>query len=224
MTAPNRLLLFDCDGVLVDSELLGNRTLATALAESGYAITPEECRRRFLGMALPSVFKAVGDEMGTPLPADIEARIRARDDETFGRELKVIDGIHDVLDVLEGPRCVASSGSMDKMRFTLSHTGLWGRFAPHIFSARMVGRGKPAPDLFLYAARQMGVVPDRCLVVEDSINGVLAGRAAGMTVLGFTGGGHCGPDHGEHLSRAGAAAVFAEMRRLPHLLADLGQQ
>jgi HAD superfamily hydrolase (TIGR01509 family) len=214
--------MFDCDGVLIDSELLGNRTLAQALADCGYVITPEECRRRFLGMALPSVFKMVGEERGFPLPDDIEARIRARDNETFGLELKAIDGIHHVLDVLDGPRCVASSGSMDKMRFTLPLTGLWGRFAPHIYSARMVGRGKPAPDLFLYAAKQMGFAPDRCVVVEDSFNGVLAGRAAGMTVLGFTGGGHCGPEHGDKLTEAGAHAVFADMSRLPEMLADLG--
>jgi HAD superfamily hydrolase (TIGR01509 family) len=221
VTAKHRLLMFDCDGVLVDSELLGNRTLAGALAECGYPITPEECRRRFLGMALPSVFKAVGEERGFPLPDDIEARIRARDGETFGRELKAIDGIHHVLDILDGQRCVASSGSMDKMRFTLSLTGLWGRFAPHIFSARAVGRGTPAPDLFLYAARQMGFAPADCVVVEDSVNGVLAGQAAGMVVLGFTGGGHCGPEHEANLTRAGARAVFADMRRLPDVLAGL---
>lgn len=218
----HRLLMFDCDGVLVDSELLGNRALAAALAECGYAITPEECRRRFLGMALPSVFKTVGEEMGAALPDDIEARIRARDNETFGRELRAIDGIHQVLDSLDGPRCVASSGSMDKMRFTLRHTGLWGRFAPHIFSARMVGRGKPAPDLFLHAAKEMGAAPGDCVVVEDSISGVQAGMAAGMTVLGFTGGSHCGPEHGAGLTQAGARAVFADMRGLPDVLRDLG--
>ncbi len=222
MTKHRHLLMFDCDGVLVDSELLGNRTLAAALAEHGYPITPEECRRRFLGMALPSVFKTVGEEMGRPLPSNIEARIRARDDETFGQELRAIAGIHQVLDILDGPRCVASSGSMDKMRFTLSHTGLWGRFAPHIFSSRMVGRGKPAPDLFLHAAREMGSAPADCVVVEDSVNGVLAGLAAGMTVLGFTGGDHCDPDHGANLSRAGAQMVFADMRALPDVLRGLG--
>ena len=217
-----RLLMFDCDGVLVDSELLGNRTLATTLAESGYPITPEECRRRFLGMALPSVFKTVGEEMGAALPEDIEARIRARDSETFGRELQAIAGIHQALDRLDGPRCVASSGSMDKMRFTLGHTGLWGRFAPHIFSSRLVGRGKPAPDLFLHVAQAMGFAPEDCVVVEDSVNGVLAGRAAGMTVLGFTGGSHCGAGHGENLTRAGARVVFAEMGGLPDVLVELG--
>lgn len=222
MTRHRQLLMFDCDGVLVDSELLGNRTLAVALAECGYAITSEECRRRFLGMALPSVFKTVSEERGFPLPDDIEARIRARDNETFGRELKAIDGIHHTLDVLDGPRCVASSGSMDKMRFTLTLTGLWGRFAPHIFSSRMVGQGKPAPDLFLYAAKQMGFAPADCVVVEDSFNGVLAGRAAGMTVFGFIGGAHCGPEHGDKLTEAGVHAVFADMRRLPEMLTGLG--
>lgn len=214
------LLIFDCDGVLVDSELIGNRMLADALCDHGYDIEPAECRRRFLGMSLPQVFRAVSEEMGQALPDDIENHILNRYEDVFGRELKPIPGVHAMLDALDGPRAVASSGSMIKMKVTLRITGLWARFEPHIYSARLVGagRGKPAPDIFLHVAETMGTAPADCIVIEDSVHGVEAAIAAGMGIFGFTGGSHCGPEHGDNLRRAGAEKVFGDMAELPTLV------
>ena len=130
-------------------------------------------------------------------------------------------GIADVLTMIAAPVCVASSSSPERLRCALECVGLYDHFAPHIFSATMVVRGKPAPDLFLFAAEQMQAAPSRCLVIEDSVAGIQAARAAGMAVLGFCGGGHCGPAHAERLARAGAEIVFRDMRRLPHLLPAL---
>ena len=214
-----RLVIFDCDGVLVDSELLGNRMLADALCANGYDIEPAECRRRFLGMSLPQVFKAISEERGQPLPNDIENHILNRYEDVFGRELKAIPGVHEMLDVLDAPRAVASSGSMIKMKVTLRLTRLWERFDPHIYSARLVGRGKPAPDIFLHVAGKMAFDAAACVVVEDSVHGVEAAIAAGMGIIGFTGGSHCAPDHGASLLKAGAERVFSDMRELPDLLA-----
>ena len=213
-----RLLIFDCDGVLVDSELIGNRMLADALRANGYDIEPAECRRRFLGMSLPQVFRDISAELGHDLPTDTENHILNRYADVFGRELQPIPGVHEMLDALDVPRAVASSGSMIKMEVTLPITGLWDRFAPHIYSARLVGRGKPAPDIFLHVAEQMAFDPADCVVIEDSVHGVAAAIAAGMGIIGFFGGSHCGPNHGAELLQAGAETVFDDMRRLPELL------
>jgi HAD superfamily hydrolase (TIGR01509 family) len=215
-----RLLIFDCDGVLVDSELIGNRMLADALCANGYNIKPAECRQRFLGMSLPQVFREVSAELGRDLPADTENHILDRYEDVFGRKLKPIPGVHEMLDALDGPRAVASSGSMTKMKVTLPVTRLWNRFAPHIYSARLVGRGKPAPDIFLHVAEKMAADPTDCIVIEDSVHGVAAAITAGMGIIGFTGGSHCGPGHGTELLQAGAGAVFNDMRLLPELLAS----
>ncbi|WP_316975851.1 HAD family hydrolase [Shumkonia mesophila] len=212
------LVIFDCDGVLVDSELLASRLLAEALAAEGYAVTEADCRARFTGISIRSVIEIIEAERGTPLPADFEDKVRANDLAVFARELKAVPGVAAALARIPTAKCVASSGAPEKIRHSLTVTGLIDFFAPHLFSAHMVRRGKPAPDLFLFAAAKMGVEAARCVVVEDSAAGVAAAGAAGMPVLGFAGGGHAGDGYAAMLKATGAARVFDDMAELPALL------
>ena len=141
---------------------------------------------------------------------------------SFEADLEAIRGIHDVLDVVTQSVCVASSGSHQRMRVSLGSTGLYERLAPNIFSASQVKNGKPAPDLFLFAASEMGVPPERCVVIEDSLAGIAGARAADMTVFGFYGGSHCRDGYAETLREAGADLLFADMHRLPELVRRVG--
>lgn len=216
--SPLDLIIFDCDGVLIDSEPIANRVHAQALTDLGYAVTAAELIRRFTGMTDAAMYALIERDWGRPLPADYAAKIKPAIKEAYSRDLRPIPGLDLVLPGLTTRRCVASSSDPDKLRFGLERTGLYGYFAPHVFSAALVARGKPAPDLFVYAADRMKVRPEACLVIEDSVNGVRAARAAGMAVIGFCGGGHCAPGHGERLLAEGAAHVFDDMRELPELL------
>jgi HAD superfamily hydrolase (TIGR01509 family) len=212
------LVIFDCDGVLVDSEIISCRAHATVLTRHGYPITPEQVFTRFLGRSTRQANLEVEAELGRNLPADYHSQLQDELHHSFEAELQAIAHIGQALDQIALPVCVASSGSHQRMRISLGRTGLYDRFAPNIFSASEVEHGKPAPDLFLYAAKRTQVSPQHCVVVEDSIAGVRAARAAGMTVLGFCGGSHCGPDHGATLAAAGAHETFADMRQLPALI------
>jgi HAD superfamily hydrolase (TIGR01509 family) len=212
------LVIFDCDGVLVDSELLSARIEIAELARVGIELSLEDCLERFVGISSTSMYRMIETEAARPLPDGFAERVHARTLELFARELRPIEGIAEALDALDGPRCVASSSAPERIRRSLAVTGLIGRLEPHVFSATMVASGKPAPDLFLLASTRMGVPPESCVVVEDSIAGVRAGKAAGMTVLGFTGGGHCRPGHDRRLREAGADQVLDDMRALPELV------
>jgi HAD superfamily hydrolase (TIGR01509 family) len=216
---PVELLIFDCDGVLVDSERLACRVLADAVTRLGYPMTESECLERFSGISMPTVLARIQRASGKPLPEDFEMRLRELDRVAFERELRAVPGVVEALVELPYRRCVASSGAIEKMRMTLGLTGLIGYFEPHLFSAQMVARGKPAPDLFLFAAERMGVSAHQCAVIEDSLPGVEAGLAAGMRVFGFAGASHCGPDHAERLRQAGATCIFTLMAELPVLAA-----
>lgn len=218
MSAAPRLVIFDCDGVLVDSEPIASRLLAEALTELGFPLTQQQVLERYTGISMRAVLAKIEAEWGQPLPADFAAQMRERDYAVFRRELRPVPGVPETLAQLTDAKCVASSGTPEKMALTLGVTGLMPHFAPHVFSATMVERGKPAPDLFLHAARAMGADPQACVVVEDSVAGIRAGLAAGMRVLGFAGGGHAGPGYAGMLATAGAHAVFDDMRRLPALL------
>jgi HAD superfamily hydrolase (TIGR01509 family) len=218
VTEPIELLIFDCDGVLIDSELIGCRIEALELTRAGLRITLEEILERFTGVTSMETFGTLEREQGQRLPADFAQRVGAAIRVAFERELAAIAGIHAALERIELPVCVASSSSPARLEHSLKLVRLLERFAPHIFSAHTVGRGKPAPDLFLHAAERMATPPARCLVIEDSITGVQAGVAAGMRVLGFTGGSHCSPGHAERLRDAGAEQTFADMTLLPALL------
>jgi HAD superfamily hydrolase (TIGR01509 family) len=212
------LVIFDCDGVLVDSEVVAARVLARQLTAIGFPLTAEDCLARYTGISMNSVVERIEEEWGRPVPEGFLERVRAADAEAFRAELRPVAGVREVVRALAQPKCVASSGRLAKMRLTLSLTGLLPFFAPHLFSAEMVARGKPAPDLFLYAADRMNSAPARCLVVEDSREGVRAAVAAGMRVLGFAGGSHCAPGHDAVLRAAGASLVFVRMAELPRLL------
>jgi HAD superfamily hydrolase (TIGR01509 family) len=218
MTAAG-LVIFDCDGVLIDSETIAARIHAEALGALGFGYTTDDMQR-FVGVSGRDMLRIIEEESGRPLPADYGARTREALWAAYPKELAAVPYVAEAIDALGLPVCVASSSSPESLRLSLGLVGLYDRFAPHVFSASQVARGKPAPDLFLLAAERMGVVPSRCLVVEDSVAGVTGARAAGMTVLGFTGASHCGPDHGAALTQAGAAAVFNDMRRLPGLVAQ----
>ncbi|MFB8260813.1 HAD family hydrolase [Kitasatospora purpeofusca] len=209
---PIRLVIFDCDGVLVDSERIAARVQIGLGAELGWPLTEEEVVERFIGRSMASIDEQVAERLGRETADRWWAEFVRRHAEEVDAGLEPVDGLPEALDAITLPTCVASSGSHEKMAHTLGRTGLHHRFAGRIFSATEVARGKPAPDLFLHAARRMGVPPSACAVVEDSAPGVLAARAAGMRAFGYAGGltpaaRLTGPD----------TVVFEDMRELPAL-------
>jgi HAD superfamily hydrolase (TIGR01509 family) len=208
------LVIFDCDGVLVDSEPIINRAHAAVLTACGYPISPEALVARFCGISDPDMLAAIERERGVSLPSTYSARVGAMIEDGFRRGLTAIQGAAETLAMLAQTVCVASSSTLPQIRRKLDLAGLSQRFGDNLFSAAMVARGKPAPDLFLHAARRMGVAPKHCVVVEDSPAGVMAAVAAGMTAIGFCGGSHCRPGHGAVLEARGAAAVIADLRDL----------
>lgn len=221
MRSETRLVIFDCDGVLVDSEPLAMRVLLEGLAEAGYAIDEETAYDRFLGRSLATMQAILRDDLGFELPAERLEGMRLRLFGLYRRELTAMPGIVDALDRLTVPACVASSSQPDRIRISLEVTGLLPRFETRLFSATMVVQGKPAPDLFLHAAAQMGVLPAHCLVIEDSAPGIEAARRAGMRVFGFLGGGHARrPGYAERLATLAPERLFDDMRALPDLLGE----
>ena len=198
------LVIFDCDGVLVDSELISCRAHARVPTRHGYPITPDQVLERFLGVSDREARQIVETELGRKLPDDVEAEIKQETLRFYAGDLKAIAHVGEVMAAIDLPKCVASSGTPEKIHHGLSCAGLYEDFAPHIFSALQVNRGKPAPDLFLFAAEQMKVAPERCLVIEDSVPGVTGARAAAMRVLGFHGASHCRDGHGATLKAAAA--------------------
>jgi HAD superfamily hydrolase (TIGR01509 family) len=185
------LVIFDCDGVLVDTERLTVGVEARVLTELGWPHTAEEVVARWMGRSSAAQLADLEDRLGAASTRTFDERTTAELLETFERELTAVEGIVVLLDHLEAagvPTCVASSGTHERMRRTLGITGLYDRFAGRIYSATEVEHGKPAPDLFLHAAGRMRAEPSACVVVEDSVYGVRAGVAAGMTVYGFAGG------------------------------------
>jgi len=208
-------VIFDCDGVLVDSEPIANRVLARALSDLGRPTRAEEAWREYGGQTWEACFVQMERTLGRALPPGFPALFAERLEQALERELEPIPGIHAALAAISTPSCVASNGRHETMRLTLAKTGLLARFDGRIFSAADVPRPKPFPDLYLHAAERMGVPPARCAVVEDSPRGAAAGAAAGMTVFGFA-------PHGEHERLApSCACVFADMRVLPALLGEV---
>jgi HAD superfamily hydrolase (TIGR01509 family) len=191
------------------------------LTACGYLITEEALVERFCGMSDPEMLAIIEREWGRTLPASYAERVGLMIEAGFRQSLAPIEGVAEALDSLSLPICVASSSSVAQIRQKLGITGLLERFGEHLFSAAMVARGKPAPDLFLYAAQRLATVPDRCLVIEDSPAGIDAALAAGMTAIGFSGGSHCGPEHGGRLQKHGAALVMDDMLELTTAMAKL---
>ena len=215
------LIIFDCDGVLVDSEVISCRAHAETLTRHGYAITADQVLDRFLGVSDREARLAIEAELGCSLPNDFEGQVKQATLQFYAGDLKAIPYIHDAIAAIRLPKCVASSGTPEKIRHGLTCAGLYDVLAPHIFSATQVRNGKPAPDLFLFAAEQMKVSPTRCLVIEDSVPGITGAVAAKMTVFGFYGGSHCRSGYAETLRSAGAAATFDDMRELKGMIGQI---
>jgi HAD superfamily hydrolase (TIGR01509 family) len=216
-----KLVIFDCDGVLVDSEPIINRAHAEVLTACGYPITEKILVERFCGMSDPDMLEIIEREWGRALPASYAEHVGLMIEAGFHQSLAPTKGVAEALASLTLPICVASSSSLEQIRKKLEITGLLGRFGEHLFSASMVAHGKPAPDLLLYAAQNLMTAPDACLVIEDSPAGIDAALAAGMTAIGFAGGSHCGPEHKGRLQRHGAALVMDDMLELTTAMAKL---
>jgi HAD superfamily hydrolase (TIGR01509 family) len=215
------LIIFDCDGVLVDSEVISCRAHAETLTRHGYPITAEQVLERFLGVSDREARQTIETELGRKLPGDFESQMKQAALQRYADDLRTIPYVGEAIAAIGLPKCVASSGTPEKIRHGLTCAGLYDLLAPNIFSASQVERGKPAPDLFLFAAEQMQASPARCLVIEDSIPGITGALAAGMTVLGFHGGSHCRPGYADTLHAAGALKTFDDMRQLPDLIGQV---
>ena len=213
------MIIFDCDGVLVDSEILSCETDARLMSDAGYPITTDELIQEFIGIPKPMIWAEIEKRRGTPWPAGLLDRAHSELQDRLATELRPVDGVAEALAQLSGPRAVASSSGVKKLELSLQVCGLAEAFGPHVYSAELVARGKPAPDVFLLAACKVGADPAYCLVVEDSAAGVTAARRAGMRAIGFTGGRHTWPDHARALQAAGAAEVIGHMCDLPETIA-----
>jgi HAD superfamily hydrolase (TIGR01509 family) len=218
----SRLIIFDCDGVLVDSELIACQSVAICLEEYGVSFPVQDVVRSYAGVSALAMIADLNARFPGHLPENFGEVLAAKTREAFDRGLKPMDGVEEVLSAIPFRVCVASSSSTERIGHSLQITGLLKYFhRDSIFSATQVERGKPAPDLFLYAAGRMHVRPKDCVVVEDSRHGVQGARAAGMVVLGFTGGSHCKPEDDQILLDEGAAAAFRQMSQLTETLSDL---
>lgn len=212
------LYVFDCDGVLIDSEVIASAVDSELLAEVGYAITPQEVTQRFAGLTARSIGDIVETEIGRKLPEDFFQRTKQEIDRRLALHLKAVPGAEAMLDRLAGQkRCVCSNSSFERLRLSLDKTLLWDRFAPHVYSATEVGnfKAKPAPNVYLHAMAEFGADPRETVVLEDSPFGVAAAKAAGARVIGFTGGAHTWPTHADVLTDAGAETVINRLIDLP---------
>jgi HAD superfamily hydrolase (TIGR01509 family) len=214
------LVIFDCDGVLVDSEVIFARVLGEYLTALDFPATAEEALHLGFGRNRDTLTAAVESRFRRRLPDGFFDELRARTARVLETELEPMPGVGALLAALPRPRCVASNGHLERVRERLALTGLLRFFDPHVFSAIQVASGKPAPDLFLFAASRLRTRPEACLVVEDSIAGVAAAGAAGMPVVGFCGGSHCPTGHADRLREAGCLEVFADMPDLAAFLAE----
>ena len=212
------LVIFDCDGVLVDSELIFGRILGECLIALNFSTTIDEAVALGLGKNRATLAAAIETRFGRSVPDAFFETFAAQSAAAFKDELLPMPGVEQLLAALPMRRCVASNGHLERVRQRLAVTRLLPFFDPHVFSAIQVARGKPAPDLFLFAAERLGVPPKGCVVVEDSITGVEAATAAGMPVVGFCGGSHCPGDHADRLISAGCSRVFAKMPDLAAFL------
>jgi HAD superfamily hydrolase (TIGR01509 family) len=212
------LVIFDCDGVLIDSELVQRRIDAELFTRFGYLVTVEELVHGFSGRTTADVRQHIEKTLDRSMPADFgEQRMRLVD-QAYREEVKTTAGVRKTLSELDIPFCVASNARTFRLRHFLEMTGLLSLFEPNVFGADLVDRPKPAPDLFLFAAERMGVAPSRCLVIEDSVPGVTAATEAGMRAIGFYGGAHCFDGYEQQLTAAGAIAVFNDMNDLMRLI------
>jgi HAD superfamily hydrolase (TIGR01509 family) len=218
-----KLVIFDCDGVLVDSEPISFAVLREMLADAGLTFSESWAYENFLGKSMASITAMIATEHSLMLDDDALGAMRKRLYARFEAELEPVHGVGDMLAGLPLAHCVASSSQLERIRLCLGKTGLIDYFEPNIFSASMVANGKPAPDLFLHAARSMGFSPRNCIVIEDSPAGIRAAKAAGMTVFAFTGASHAVASNLLPIVESlKPAAIFDDMAQLPGLIAASG--
>lgn len=216
---PPKLVIFDCDGVLVDSEPLSIDVLVRVLRKAGVDMDADEATERFLGKSLKTTTDILHEDYGLAVDDHFLERMRLDLYQRFRQELQPVAGVSAALDLLDIPRCVASSSQMERIRLSLTITGLIDKLAPYLFSSTMVARGKPAPDLFLHAAAEMATLPENCIVVEDSPAGIEAAQAAGMRVFAFAGASHARSErHLAALKRLSPDVLFDDMRELIHFV------
>jgi HAD superfamily hydrolase (TIGR01509 family) len=207
------VIIFDCNGVLVDSEEIAAAVVAEELTRAGIEITPQVVMRHLSGRRPADMFVMIEAVTGSKLPANFGSTVAAATVLRLRAELRAMPHAAHALTWLRGPKCVASSSPHERIRASLETTGL-AKFFKSLFSATEVPNGKPAPDLFLHAASRMGVQAAECIVIEDSAAGVSAATAAGMTAIGFVGGGHAGAELGAQLKSAGARTIVTDLRHL----------
>ncbi|CAO4184075.1 HAD family hydrolase [Methylorubrum extorquens] len=211
-------LIFDCDGVLIDSEIVVCRLVSEELTSLGYPVSVTEVISRYAGRPEPAMIADIEQDWGRSVPAEYFPRIKARVAQAYASELRPVSGVAETLARIQAPVCVASSSAPQKLRLGLESTGLHARFGQNIVSASYVAQGKPAPDVFIYAAGWMRAQIEHCVVIEDSIPGVEAARKAGIRTFGFVGGSHCPPEHEERLLATGAEHVLRNIRDLERYL------
>jgi HAD superfamily hydrolase (TIGR01509 family) len=219
------LILFDCDGVLVDSEIIAAEVESELLTDAGFPISTEDMCFRFAGMDWKSILLTVEQESDIPLSATLIDKSEKLLDTRLAKEVQMIAGVRPALEKIRAPRCICSNSSTKRLDLMLDRVGLKELFAPHVYSAKDLGpdRVKPKPDIYLHGAAQFGADPTNCLVIEDSVHGVIAARAAGMRVVGFTGASHTYPTHADRLTEAGAETVISRMADLPGIVAALAE-
>jgi HAD superfamily hydrolase (TIGR01509 family) len=220
--AQSRLMIFDCDGVLVDSEPLAAKAYERVYEKHGMPGVHDGIIAQCIGMKQADIIAKIKTLTGHQFPLAAEGDIWAETKLLFSEELKPTPGIVPFLGALNGARCVASSSSVERINHSLAVTGLARFFGEAIFSSSMVKNGKPAPDIFLHAAEKMGAEPADCIVIEDSPFGIQGAVAAGMIAIGYTGGGHTYPEHGARLTAAGADFVCGDWQEVSRQLAELG--
>ena len=218
---PIRLVIFDCDGVLIDSEMISARMLVEELSRLGLSIDLDYVAKHFLGRSYPVVMETIRREFGLDLPPAFEDRYRERLLAAFQTDLRIMPGVREVIEALAVSCCVATSSSPRRVAMSLAHVGLAKLVEGRVFTASQVSRGKPAPDLFLFAAAQMGVAPAECLVIEDSLTGIRAALAAGMPVWRFTGGSHLQGRDGDEPEDARPDARFSSFADFARLAPEL---
>ncbi|MCB1492579.1 MAG: HAD family phosphatase [Rhodobiaceae bacterium] len=213
-------ILFDCDGVLIDSEIVSARVDAELFARHGYPITAEEVAHRFAGMTGPAIYDYVGEQVGRPIPQDVRDATDAEIDRRLSTELELISGADRLLAACIRPRAICSNSSTERLELSLARVGLAGAFNGHVYSALSLPgiRPKPAPDVYAHAADRLGFSADAAIVIEDSPHGVASGKAAGMRVIGFTGGSHAVNGHDRRLIEAGADVIATSMAEAAAIL------
>ncbi len=220
------LVIFDCDGVLVDSEIVAARVESHLLTEAGYEISPEEIAETYSGLNFKEIMLRIEETAGIPLQASLlDTAEKLVDQRLASPELRAVDGVHAAVAAVTFPRCICSNSSPQRLELMLTATHLKPLFGDHIYSALATpsAKPKPAPDVFLYGAKQMGADPAKTIVIEDSIHGVKAAKAAGMRVIGFTGGAHTYPGHADILTEAGAETTIRRWADLKATLAALSE-